>query len=214
MSLITPSIVAQKIWRNPSETFRSILADTDDPYIDSKVMPFVALAGIGSGLDRASLRSMGNTIDSLPLLIAVAAFAGIIGAFIGLFLYSWIFSYTNKWLGGTGSFDRIKTALAWASIPFVFVALLWIPNLIFFKMDNFSDTTPILDSSPTLLYTYLGILCVETIIVIYCCVIWLKGLGRACNFSAWKALGTVIISALVLFIPIAIITTLLFVTLR
>lgn len=208
MSSITPKFAILKIWREPSKTFETILSDTEDPYIDSKVMPFVALAGIGSGLDRAALRSMGDDIQSLPLIIAVASFAGIIGAFIGLYLYSWVFSHTNKWLGGTGDFERIKTALAWGTIPFVFAALFWIPNIIFFKMDNFTDVTPLLDSNPTLLYSYLALALIEFIFVIYCCVIWLKGLGRACNFSAWKALGTVTISALIIIIPIVLVVVL------
>ena len=204
MPSLTTSDIIRKIWREPSKTFETILADSDNPYVDSGAMIFVGLAGIGYGLDRASLRSLGDKIESFPLLVIIASMVGFAGAYIGLDFWSWIFGVTNKWLKGTGDFERIKTALAWGAIPFAFAALFWIPELLLFKMENFTDETPNMDSNVPLLMTYLGIAFLEFIFVVYCTVIWMKALGRACNFSAWKALLTTIISALLIIIPIII----------
>ena len=197
--------VIKTIWRKPSETFNRILADKDNPYIDSGAMIFVGLAGIGYVLDRASLRSLGDTLESFPTLVIIASVSGFIGAYIGLYFWSWILGITNKWFKGIGDFERIKTALAWASIPFAIATLFWIPELALFGMENFTTETPKMDSNFTMLMVYLGIVCLETIFVLYCTVIWFKGLGRACNFSAWKALLTTIVSALIIIIPIIII---------
>jgi len=205
MSTLTTSEVIRKIWREPSKTFNTILADKDNPYVDNGAMVFVGLAGIGYGLDRASLRSLGDTVENLPTLLMLAIFVGYIGAYIGLFFWSWVFSFTNEWIGGTGNFERIKTALSWASIPFAVAALFWIPQLILIGMENFTTETPRMDANYTQLMVYLGILILEAIFVCYCMVIWFKGLGRACNFSAWKALLTTIITGLVIFIPIIVI---------
>ena len=208
MPLITTRDAIRNIWRKPSDTFNTILADTDNPYIDSGAMIFVGLAGIGFGLDRASLRNMGDKIDSFPLLVVIASVAGFIGAYIGLYFWSWLLSITNKWFKGTGSFERIKTALTWAAIPFAFATLFWIPELLLFKMENFTVSTPEMDSNTPLLMTFIGILILEFIFTIYCTVIWIKGLGRACNFSAWRALHTSIISGLLIIIPIVILVIL------
>jgi len=211
MSPITVRSVIRKIWREPSKTFEAILADTDNPYIDSGAMIFVGLAGIGFGLDRASFRNMGDKIDSFPMLVIIASVAGFVGAYIGLYFWSWLFSITNKWLKGTGDFERIKTVLAWASIPFAFATLFWIPELLLFGMENFTTLTPKMDANYSLLLVYIGVLFIEFIFTIYCTVIWMKGLGRACNFSAWKALLTTIISVLLIIIPIIILVVILIV---
>lgn len=202
MSKNTVGNVIKTIWRRPSETFNKILADTDNPYIDNGAMGFVGLAGIGYGLDRASLRSLGDTLESFPTLVLVASFAGFIGAYIGLYFWSWLLGITNKWFKGRGDFERIKTALAWASIPFAFAALFWIPELLLFGMENFTTETPKMDANFSMLMLYLGVVCLEAIFVIYCTIIWFKALGRACNFSAWKALLVTIASALIIIIPI------------
>lgn len=211
MSDLTTQEIIRKIWRQPSNTFNRILADKDNPYVDSGAMIFVGLAGIGFGLDRASLRSLGDTIESYPTLVIIASVAGFIGAYIGLYFWSWLFSITNKWLKGTGDFERIKTVLAWASVPFAFATLFWIPELLLFGMENFTTETPRMESNLTMLMVYLGVIALEFIFAIYCTVIWFKGVGRACNFSAWKALLTAIISALMIIVPIIIIVLLLMV---
>ena len=197
--------VLKTIWRKPSETFNRILADKDNPDIDRGAMVFVGLAGIGYGLDRASIRNLGDTLESYPTLVIVASFVGFVGAYIGLYFWSWFLGITNKWFKGSGDFERIKTALAWASIPFAFAALFWIPELLLFGMENFTTETPKMDTHFAMLMIYLGIVCLELIFVIYCIVIWFKALGRACNFSAWKALLVMIASALMIIIPIIII---------
>lgn len=202
MTSISVSNVFKTIWRRPSQTFEAILADSNDPEIDQIAMPFFIVSGIGGGLDNASLRNLGDKIESLPLLIGLASLGGIFSAFLGLYLYLWLFKHTNKWFGGTGDADRIKTALLWGMLPFAATALLWIPSLLLIGMDNFTESMPRVDSNSTLFVLWAILLLIELGLLIYCYIIWLKGIGRACGFSAWKALKMSIVSTVLILLPI------------
>lgn len=196
------------IWTRPRETFEYVTHRDTDYFVADKFSLWVVISGIGSGLDKASLRYLGDRVDSVPTLPGIiigAVIGGAIGSFIGLYFWSWWLGITNKWFSGTGNFFELKMALGWATLPFALIAVLWLPNLYLFGMENFTELNPVMDNRPQLTFAYFGLSIIEAAAIIYGCIIWCKGIGVACGFSAWKALGVFILSLLTLIIPLMII---------
>lgn len=185
------------IWVQPRATIRKIV-ETDPT---RHVLLLAMLAGIGQALDRAVSRSTG---DSLPLLVilAICILLGPVGGIISLYLSGAIFRWTSSWLGGQASPDEVRAAIAWSSVPTIFILPLWIPQLLIFGEELFTTTTPRLDANPILAILLLGFALVEIGVGIWALVILLNSLGEVNRFSAWKALGAVILGILVLLVPI------------
>ena len=65
--------------------------------------------------------------------------------------------------------------------------------------------TPIIDATPSLAFLMFGFAAIEISIGIWAFVVFLKCLGQVQCFSAWKALGNVVLAGLVIIIPIVVI---------
>jgi hypothetical protein len=185
------------IWVKPRETIRRIV-DTDPT---QHVVLLAMLAGIGQALDRASSR---NTGDSLPLvaILAVCIIAGPIGGIISLYLSGALFRWTGSWLGGQASSEEVRAAIAWSSVPTIFILPLWIPELLIFGEELFTSSTPRMEANPLLAIILLGFLLIEIVVGVWAFVVLLQSLGEVHRFSAWKAFGAVILGILVVLVPI------------
>ena len=80
----------------------------------------------------------------------------------------------------------------------IWLGLLWIPSIALFGDENFTSATPRLDNDPALASAMLFLAGLELIGSIWAIVISLKCLGQAHKFSAWRALGSVLLMILVL----------------
>jgi hypothetical protein len=185
------------IWVKPRETIRKIV-ETD---LTKYVIPLAMLAGIGQALDRASARSVG---DSLPLIaiLAICLIFGPVGGIISLYIGGALFRWTGSWLGGQASSEEVRAAIAWSSVPTIFIMPLWIPELLIFGEELFTSSTPRMESNPILAILLLGFAAIEIVIGIWAFVVLLKSLGEVHRFSAWRAFGAVILGILVILIPI------------
>lgn len=185
------------IWTKPRATIRQIMAT--DP--ERNVFLLVALAGITQVLDKASTRCLGDELH-YSAIIAIAVLMGPISGIIGVLISSELLRWTGKWIGGKGTRDTIRSAIAWASIPIIFRLLLWVAEIAIFRQEVFTSEMPISDSSYTLLVFLMVFGLLEIIIAIWTIIIFLKCLGEVQSFSAWKALWNSILSGLVIFIPV------------
>ena len=185
------------IWIKPRETIRKIVDTDPTKYVTVLAM----LAGIGQALDRASSRNMG---DSLPLiaLLGLCLIFGPSGGSISLYIGGALYRWSGSWLGGQASSEEVRAAIAWSSVPIIFTLPLWIPELLLFGEEMFTKATPKLNANPLLGIVLLGFVAVEVIVGIWAFVVFMKGLGEVQKFSAWKALGSVILGTLVIFVPI------------
>lgn len=129
----------------------------------------------------------------------------IIGAIFYYYVIGGLLYWLGSLLGGTGTYEDVRLSLAYAYIPTIFSLLIWIPSFILFGKDNFTSLTPKLDSSTGLTITYYVFGIIELIIGIWGIVIYLKCLGEAHKFSAWKALLTVILPIITLILLITIV---------
>lgn len=188
------------IWTQPRATIQQIV-DTDPT---SSVRLLAALAGFSQALDRASMRNLGDT-TSLPAIFGFSAFFGAIGGVISLYLGSVLIWWTGKWLRGQASLENVCAAIAWSSVPQVWALLLWIPQIALFGQELFTSETPHLDAHPSLLLVLLGFSAIEMVIGVWSMVVFLKCLGQVQGFSAWRALGNFLLSAVIVLAAVALV---------
>ncbi len=185
------------IWTRPRQTIRWIV--NTDPH--RSVLLLAALAGIAQALDRASSRNLGDRI-SLPTILGLAVLLGPIGGIIGLYLGGFLLRWTGRWIGGRASPPEIRAAIAWSSVPAIVALPLWVPELALFGQELFTSETPTIDENPPLAAALLGFSVVEFCLAVWSFILLLKCVGEVQGFSAWKALGNVLLAALVIVLPI------------
>lgn len=183
------------IWVKPRETIRNIVETNPTKYVILLTM----LAGVGQALDRASSENMG---DPLVAILAICVILGPVGGIISLYIGGVLYRWSGSWLGGQASSEEVRAAIAWSSVPTVFVMPLWIPELLIFGKELFTSSTPRMDANPLLIAVLLGFVIIEIGAEIWAFVLLLKSLGEVHQFSAWKALGAIILGTLVILAPI------------
>lgn len=161
-----------------------------------------ACAGVVQVLDKASNGNAGHQF-ALPTIVILAIVLGSIFGVISLYLYSALARLTGKWLGGTASYSDVLCAFGWSSLPCVPQLLLWLPILALSGSDMFTEATPHIDESilVALVVTLGG--GAQVVLAIWAAVMLCKCLGEVQGFSAWKALGSLLLAGLCLVVPVA-----------
>lgn len=188
------------MWIRPRASIQQIV--DDDP--DHLVVLLAAIAGIGSVLDRACMKSMGDRLE-LPLILIIAVIAGPIGGIISLYLFGALLRWTGSWIGGAATYRHVRAAVAWSKVPLIWAMALWIPELALFGKELFTSEVPIIEAKPILALMLLGFGLLEITIGIWAAIIFLKCLGQVQGFSAWRALANTCLAGLVIIIPLVII---------
>lgn len=188
------------MWTQPRATIQQIV-DSDPKRF---VLVLAALGGFFEALDRASARSMGDELE-LPLIFLIALIAGPLGGFLTLYVGGALIGWTGRWIGGQASYIQIRAAIAWSSVPILWLSLLWIPELILFGEEMFTTEMPRTAANPSLTFLLIGIGVVQLAGVVWFFIVYLKSLGQVQGFSAWKALGNVCLVALLVVVPLIVI---------
>ena len=197
----TPFKPFAEIWLHPRRTVRR-LVETDP---EKWVILLACLAGVGATLDRASSRNLGERID-WQLIVFGACLLGPLGGLLRLWLYSHLIRWTGTWIGGIPDRGPIRTAVAWSTVPAIVALPLWIPMLVFFGQESFTEETPRLDANPLLAIPLIGIGLVQIGLTIWMIVIISNAVAEVQGFrSAWKGFGNITLAALVVIVPIALI---------
>jgi hypothetical protein len=189
------------MWIKPRATIQQIV-DTNP---ERKVHLLAAAAGFSQYLDRASEKGMGD-IWEWPMIFMIAMIVGPIGGMIFLYIGGALIRWTGNWVGGQASSQDIRAAIAWSSVPIIWALILWIPELVLFGQDLFTTEGPRIDADPSLVFILFGFGAIHIIVAIWSIVVFLKCLGQVQGFSAWKALGNAILTGLIIFVPIAIVS--------
>lgn len=185
------------MWTKPRATIQQII-DNNPQHL---VLLLAAIAGFGEALNRASMKSLGDRFE-WPYIFVIAAVAGPIAGIVGLYIGSALLRWVGSWLGGEATAQEIRAAIAWAGVLSIWSILLWVPELALFGQDLFTTATPRIDASPLLAVTLLGFSLVEIILGLWALVVFLKCLGQVQGFSAWRALGNLVLAFLVIMVPI------------
>lgn len=189
------------IWLSPRDTVRWIVAKNPELH----VVLLVCLAGVGETLDRASVRNLG---DQMPIaaILGIACVFGPLGGLFSLWIGSHLIRISGTWIGGIGSREHIKTAIAWASVPAVFALPLWIAQILLIGSDMFTEQTPRLDAQPMLLIPFLAIGLTELILGVWGFVLLCNTIAEVQGFrSAWRGLGNLILAGAIIAVPLIVI---------
>jgi hypothetical protein len=188
------------IWTRPRATMRQILDANPRPMVH-----LLAILGTMVRMLTANIPALGPFgRPSLATILTLKIGIAVVGGLLGLYLGSAILLMTGRWLGGRGGFVAVRAAVAWANVPLIWTALLWLPLFGYLGADAFNlDPTRLLEEPAGLaLMVPLGL--IETVIAVWYIVIALKCLAEAHGFSAWHALGAALIGFLILLVPFAI----------
>lgn len=178
------------IWTKPRATMRQIL-DTDP---NRMIWVLASITGIGQVFQNAS--GSGYTgLRSVMIWLAVSVVTGPIVGIVVLLVSAFLFRHTGNWLGGVGDYVSVRSAVAWSYVPGIWAMVLLVPFYGILGTDLLSA-----GSWPA---GYAGVVAavvfaVGTAIGIWHMVITLKCVGEAHQFSAWRALGTMIVAGLMI----------------
>jgi hypothetical protein len=125
-----------------------------------------------------------------PLFVTLLIIAGAIMGLISLYVGAWLYRMTGKWLGGKGDYTDVKCAVGWSAYPYLISGIFSILNAL------------TVEKYPAISFIF-GIIAV--VLMIWALIISLKMIGEAHKFSAWRALGAVLLAAVLVFIVFLII---------
>ncbi|MDJ1478267.1 Yip1 family protein [Bacillus sp. LS15-K4] len=189
------------IWTKPRDTMKEIFISKP-----KNVFLLILLGSFVQTLDRASSKNMADSINSPFSIISIVIFGTFVAFLIYYFLLPALFNWVAKKLGGQGTFEKTRYSVAYSYIPYVYsLILVWMPSFFLFGIENFTSETPEMDSSITLTILFLIFAIIDIVIGIWTIIISLKCLGEAHQFSAWKALLTIIVSFMIIILPLVII---------
>lgn len=177
-----------EMWIRPRQTIRSIVQ------FNPNYMLFIlcVIYGFPLILQMAQNSSLGNRFPTGTILIATLLGSVIVGAIainLGAFLLKW----TGQWIQGKGTFQHIRAALAWSSIPNLFTILLWIINIIPFGRSVFTQQFGMLSSNNQDMPLSSLTVILQVVISVWGIIMLLKSLSEVQKFSIWKALLNIII---------------------
>lgn len=186
------------IWTSPRATFRRIVDHGPEEHL---VLILFMFGGFAHALDIASVRDWGDILP-LPAIFLICAIVGPVGGVVGFCVYGALLKWTGGWIGGQGSSVQIRAAIAWSYVPLIWALILWVPELALFGQDIFTSEMPSIATNPSLVSLFFGFVIIKIIIGIWAFIIHLKCIGEVQKFSAWKALGNVLLSNLVIVVII------------
>ncbi len=180
------------IWLKPGSTMRKIVA-VNPPNV---VFVMAILAGINDALNWAfwiSLGSGGVVWEALIGALPLGAFSGL----SMLYVWGWLLRVVGAWLGGEGSSNDVRLAVAASSLPRVASIIFW-PLL--FVLLAFASGNVL--GSVVLAVLVLGFSGIVTLLSIWSLVIFVPCLAAAHRFSIWESLGTMLIGYFILVSPL------------
>lgn len=181
------------MWIYPRVTTRQILDRGS-----TRMVPVLAvICGISATLDRASMRGMPANMPAwgvLVMALILGPLVGLVTVYVGGVILGWI----GRRLGGVGTSQEVRTALAWSYVLDVEMLVLWIPSVALFGGEIFHASTPAFDAwaeaQPWVVWPLLILLGIVSLVsIVWSLVVRLKCIAEAHQFSAWRALASVFV---------------------
>ncbi len=174
------------IWTSPRATIRRIV-DLDPHY---KVVLLAAVSGALTGLERRWSQVPSATTPGAgiwPLVVVWSVVGGAIVGVIGLYLNGVLLKWSGAFLGGVASYAQVRAALAWSEVPAITALAIGIVAIAagmgaptMFTGESAAGSSTAL----SLLHAALGAW--SFVLTLHC-------LSEVHRFSAWRALGSVLI---------------------
>ena len=183
------------IWVRPRATMRRIV-DTD-PRKFAVGIAFVAgalaMLNIRSGMFGAPMPRMHLRMPPIgPFSLALTAlFMGGVSVAL-LYAFGALYRWSGAMLGGTADAVKVRAALAWSQVPGIYLTIVGI-------IAAALGTVPAASARSS---THSPLALLDGGVAIWAFVISLKCLGEAHGFSAWRALGAILLGLLAILIVV------------
>jgi xanthosine utilization system XapX-like protein len=188
------------LWIAPRETIRRLVDSDPTRYVIGLAM----LRGVLGRLEFAWFSALSRRTPVSPLWPVGVAFKAVLGAIVGvvgLYVGAWLIGTFCRIVGGVSSAVGMRAALAWSQVPGITAATLSIALVLFGALNppEFKHSrVPVMTGSTIELMLLNGMLIGWGVFVQLSCI------GEVNRFSAWRALGAILlmIASLVLILLI------------
>lgn len=187
------------IWVRPRETIRSIVSQN----AKQGLWVLAAIYGFGSLLGAFQTLSFGSMIGAFPIFLLALVLSPFWGYILFAF-WSWVVLLIGKWFKGRGSFQEIRASYAWSCVPLAINDIIWLITLISFGAIIFlNPPPPVMVSNGKATFLLFLTLC-RVVLSIWSLVIYINALAEVQKFSVLRAIGNVVVSAIVVGIVLGI----------
>lgn len=187
------------IWTEPRATIRSIVAQNPN----RSLWLLACIYGFSSLLNSFQSFGLGNQLG-VGAIFVIALLLSPLWGYAVFSVWSWLVCWTGKLLKGQGSFRNTRAAYAWSCVPITLNGIIWIFMIFFFGQPLFSDQSQdyfLTNGQATFLFI---VLIVKVILAVWSLVIYLNALAEVQNYSVLKAIGNVILAAIIMGVVLAI----------
>jgi Yip1 domain len=178
------------IWYRPRATIRRIVDTDARKFVLGIAWMTGALAALNSQVMVATVDLPAN-VPHLPRLgpigIAIVAFIFGVISVASLYGLAALYRWACHILGGTAQAVEVRAALAWSQVPGLYFAVVMIIAAV---LGLYTPPAPPAVSPLSL---------VESIVGFWVFVVSLKCLGEVQRFSAWRALGAILLGTFAMF---------------
>jgi len=174
------------IWTKPRATIRRVV-ETNVHY---QVTFLAILSGALIWLERRW--SSPSTAAAFPMLVVMAVIVGAILGIIELYINGALLKWAGGALGGVGSYAEVRAALAWSRVPVIVAVSIGILAILL------GTDGPMLGGPGEFSESGTSVLLVHAVLVLWGFVVMLKCVGEVHRFSAWRALGSLLLIVVVI----------------
>jgi len=172
------------VWIRPAQVIRYYLNHTN-PTRNMHIISIIG--GIIAVLGEASARSLGEDYPLLWIFLAAIPL-GIATGLLMLYGLGYLLTISGKMFGGVGSRNDMLVVMTRAfHVPIIVIGLLWIPQLLLFGQEMFTDETPRIDASPVLTAIYYAIGTLELILNVWAIWVFIVAYAEAHRLRVLKA---------------------------
>jgi hypothetical protein len=193
----------------PRATMRRVL----DSLPDDLAIPLIVLATFSQFIVDEDYTHLAAALDAVSapvgglIIVGVVALAG--GLTIALFyVFSLLVAQIGRLLGGSGTAQRVRSGLAWGTVPFAWALLFRAPARALggeplitavYSRGNGASLLDSLNPDAGFFFPILTLVLLEAAAAIWYLVLSSKCVGEAHRFSAWRGLASLVLG---IFIPL------------
>jgi Yip1 domain len=177
------------LWITPRGTIRRLVDSDPTRYVIGLAM----LRGALGRLEIAWFSAWSQRTQPSPLWPVGVAFKVLLGAIvgvIGLYVGAWLVGFFCRILGGVSSAIELRAALAWSHVPGITAALVSIALVLFGAVNppEFRHSR-----LPVMTGSTVELMLVNAVLIGWGVAVQLNCIGEVNRFSAWRALGAIVL---------------------
>ena len=193
------------IWLSPRATIKQTLTHPPSPYF---LILLAGLYGITYAIGKAASRGIADH-HSLGIILASCFILGPISSILWIYVYGFVIRLTGQWLDGKASYRSTITAISYAYIPAIWALPLMLSQFALLGPPYFYSELPNYLSDEGLLLLSSGLMGIaEAILCLWGFFSFIFVLSEVQSFSAWRALGNILLAAMLILIGLISLTTL------